>query len=200
MQPDTPPSRRSREDLLALAAQARADTLRLISAVIDQPAIATAISRAPWAPQQPAQPAILFNLRGQAAGQFRVDANNRCTIRYNQALLDRHDGDFLRRTVPHETAHYLAWLLHGRGIRPHGVEWQGIMHALGADASRCHPFDVSGLRARTLLQFDYHCGCAEHRLTSIRHRRIGDGARYLCRTCGEPLHPGRRPVTGNSPS
>lgn len=186
------PAPLSREVVLALARTAEEQTRRLIDGFLREPAIAAAIRRNPWATLGPGRPVIRFNLRGQSAGQFRIDAGG-CLIRYNLALLARHGEDFLRRTVPHETAHYLAWLLHGRGIRPHGEEWQAIMARLGADPSRCHQFDVSGLKARRLVHYDYHCGCADHRLTSIRHRRIREGMRYLCRTCGEPLRPGRRP-------
>lgn len=191
-EPAHPDALPSADALLALCRAAHAETLRLIGAVLDQPPAAAALRRATWAPRDPRQPAVRFDLRGKAAGQFRVDGANHCVIRYNLALLARHGEDFLRRTVPHETAHYLAFLLYGRGTRPHGAEWQGLMHSLGADASRCHSYDVSGLAARRLEHFDYHCGCSDHQLTSIRHGRILDGRAYLCRRCGEPLRPGRR--------
>jgi len=186
--------------LVALVNQARADTLRLIAAVLQQPAAARALRAATWAPPDPANPAIRFDLRGQAAGQFRIEQGNRCTIRYNPTLLARHGQDFLRRTVPHETAHYLAFLLHGHKLRPHGPQWQALMHSLGAEPSRCHQYDVSDLKARTLTRHDYHCACRDHELTSIRHRRIQAGTAYLCRTCGEPLRPGRREAKRRAPA
>lgn len=139
-------------------------------------------------------PLITFDLRGRSAGQCRVDAQGMATIRYNAALLVRHEPDFLAQTVPHEVAHYLAYLRFGRRIRPHGPEWQQIMHALGADPQRCHDFDISGLTARRLRRHPYHCRCGEHALTSIRHHRILRGARYVCRTCGEALRPGGPPA------
>jgi SprT protein len=135
-------------------------------------------------------PNILFDLRGQTAGQVRIDARGRGTIRYNPALLVRHGEEFLGRTVPHEVAHYVTFLQHGRGIRPHGPEWSRIVVALGGDAERCHRYDTDGLRARKTRWFSYHCRCGEQRLSSIRHNRIARGTRYLCRRCGELLRLG----------
>jgi SprT protein len=137
-----------------------------------------------------ATPRIRFDLRGQAAGQFRLGPGGEPVIRYNPALLVRHEAEFLAQTVPHEVAHYLAYVRFGRGIRPHGPEWQQIMHALGADPRRCHDFDVSGLATRRMRRHLYHCRCGEHALTSIRHHRILRGASYVCRTCGQSLRPG----------
>lgn len=142
-------------------------------------------------------PPIRFNLRGKSAGQLRIDPHGACTIRYNLALLDRHGEAFLRDTVPHETAHYVAYRLHGRSIRPHGREWQQIMQLFGADPSRCHDYDVSDLGTRRLRTYPYHCGCGTQQLSSIRHNRIARGQRYLCRRCGEALRPGAPPSGAN---
>ncbi len=178
MTPSPPPTHPA--GATSLATEARALTLKLL----EQAARAT--STAMHAPE------IRFDLRGQSAGQFRVDRAGHCLIRYNGALLTRHGADFLRRTVPHETAHYVAYRLYGRTIRPHGPEWQDIMRQFGARPDRCHGYDVSGLEARQVRLFPYHCGCSSHRLTSIRHNRVSRGQRYLCRRCGEPLMPGHK--------
>jgi SprT protein len=137
-----------------------------------------------------AQPPVRFDLRGQSAGQVRIDARGRGMIRYNAALLLRHGDDFLRQTVPHEVAHYVAYLHHGRAIRPHGPEWRQLVTALGGEPLRCHRYDIDGLRLRQTRWFLYHCRCGEHKLSSIRHNRISGGARYLCRRCGETLRAG----------
>ncbi|MEY6431432.1 SprT-like domain-containing protein [Thioalkalicoccus limnaeus] len=139
-------------------------------------------------------PAIRFDLLGQSAGQFRVDSQGRSTIRYNPILLRRYGEAFVHRTVPHETAHYLAYRVHGRRIRPHGPEWQALMRALGAEPTRCHDYDVSDLRARRMRYHHYHCACRDHRLSSIRRNKVLNGARYLCRYCGEALRPGPHPA------
>jgi SprT protein len=135
---------------------------------------------------------VRFDLRGQTAGQVRIQSRGGYLIRYNLELLRRGGDDFLARTVPHEVAHVLAHQHFGATIRPHGREWQSIMRALGAEPTRCHDYDVTGLAQRRLSYFDYHCGCTDHRLTSIRHNRIAKGQRYHCRRCGEPLQRGRR--------
>ncbi|WP_462320083.1 SprT family zinc-dependent metalloprotease [Halochromatium sp.] len=135
---------------------------------------------------------IRFDLRGKTAGQVRIRARGHYLIRYNLELLRRGGADFLSRTVPHEVAHVLAYHRHGHNIRPHGREWQQIMHQLGAEPTRCHDYDVSGLGARRLRYFDYHCGCMDHQLSSIRHNKAAKGQRYRCRRCGEPLRPGAR--------
>ncbi|NBC12078.1 MAG: hypothetical protein GVY09_01800 [Gammaproteobacteria bacterium] len=140
------------------------------------------------------RPRIVFDLRGRSAGQFRVDSRGYASIRYNPALLARHEVDFLAQTVPHEVAHYLAFLRFGRRIRPHGPQWQQLMRDLGADPRRCHDFDVSGLTARRVRRHPYHCRCGEHALTSIRHHRVLRGVSYVCRACGQALRPGRPPA------
>lgn len=170
--------------LTDLIAQAREQTLRLIEvAAADDPGGRQRFG---------ARPVIRFDLRGVTAGQLRIDQHGHCTIRYNPALLLRHGADFLARTVPHETAHFLAYRLHGRGIRPHGLEWQAIMRRLGADPTRCHDYDIEGLSARRLSYFDYHCDCRDHRLSTIRHNKVRRGTSYLCRQCGTSLRPGKR--------
>lgn len=179
--------------LCRLMQQAVASTQRLIAAGLaaqPRPASGAAARRRALVPPAPG---IRFDLRGRSAGQFRIDSQGRCTIRYNPTLLLRYGEEFLRSTVPHEVAHYLAYRLHGRQIRPHGPEWQALMHTLGADPSRCHDYDVSDLHARRLRYYTYRCGCSEHRLSSIRHNKVQAGTRYLCRRCGETLQPGPEP-------
>jgi SprT protein len=138
---------------------------------------------------------VQFDLRGQSAGQFRVDASGVAFIRYNRALLARHADAFLAQTLPHEVAHYLTYLRFGRRAQPHGQEWQQIMQSLGADPRRCHEFDVSGLKTRHVRRFVYHCRCGDQELTSIRHHRIQRGAGYTCRRCGQTLRPGSAPAS-----
>lgn len=139
---------------------------------------------------------IRFDLRGTAAGQARLLAPRRFLIRYHPLLLGRQPETFLARTVPHEVAHLVAFCRYGARVRPHGPEWRALMGFFGADATRCHDFDLTDVPRRSLQQFPYHCACREHRLTSIRHRRIQRGTRYRCPSCGEALRPGRRDSRG----
>jgi SprT protein len=135
----------------------------------------------------PAQ--IRFDLRGRAAGQFRSRDGRHCELRFNGELMLRHGERFLDRTVPHETAHLVAFRLHGPRVRPHGTEWQDIMRLFGAAPERCHDYDVGGLQTRRLRRYPYQCACRSHQLSSIRHQRVLRGQIYLCRSCGAVLRP-----------
>jgi SprT protein len=136
-------------------------------------------------------PIVRFDLRGRAAGQARTVEGNGSLVRYNPELLIRNPEDFLASTVPHETAHLVAFHLFGPRIKPHGHEWQSIMRLLGAEPRRCHDYDTDGLQTRRLTRYMYKCGCGSHQLTSIRHNRILDGRVYLCRQCGLALRRAR---------
>jgi SprT protein len=134
-------------------------------------------------------PEILFDLRGQAAGQARIAADRTTVIRFNQALLNANPKPFLAQTVPHEVAHLVAFHVFGLRIRPHGPEWQSVMMLFDAHPQRCHSFALEEAPRRRLAQHTYHCGCRAHTLSSIRHNRVRRGQRYYCRVCGQLLVP-----------
>jgi SprT protein len=131
---------------------------------------------------------IRFDLRGTSAGQARMRNGSSPIIRYNATLLRLHPTEFIVETVPHEVAHVVAFVKHGPRIRPHGPEWQAVMRHFGVEPSRCHRYDVSRLRTRSLQRFLYRCSCGTHEISSIRHNRIcREGTVYLCRRCRQPL-------------
>ncbi|WP_165741737.1 SprT-like domain-containing protein [Candidatus Thiosymbion oneisti] len=134
-----------------------------------------------------ATPSVRFDLRGTSAGQVRVTDGGDCLIRYNARLLERHPWAFLSQTIPHETAHLVAFSLFGPQVPPHGREWRAIMVLFGATPERCHHYRVDGLQVRHLRRYDYRCACRIHQLTSIRHNRVRSGQLYRCRQCGQPL-------------
>lgn len=138
-------------------------------------------------------PDVRFDLRGKAAGQVRLVPGMVWQVRYNAALMAREPDAFLAQTVPHEVAHLIAFALHGRGIRPHGDEWQAVMRHLGAEPTRCHRFAVDDLPTRRLRRFEYHCPCRAHQLSSTRHHRALAGQTYYCVACRGPLVPGPAP-------
>lgn len=135
---------------------------------------------------------IRFDLRGRAAGQARYGGPGPWVIRYNPVLLRENPERFMAETIAHEVAHVVAYARHGHRIRPHGPEWRAIMEHFGAAPERCHGYDVSRVPGRATRLFPYHCGCANHQLSSIRHHRVLAGRIYLCRHCAAPLRPGRR--------
>ncbi len=130
---------------------------------------------------------IRFDLRGKTAGMVVFPGMRKPYIRYNPDLLLGNRESFLDQTIPHEVAHLVARRLHGSGIRPHGREWRQLMNFFQADPVRCHNYDMSGIRCRAMRQYSYSCGCRQHQLSAIRHKRILNGQTYLCRRCGESL-------------
>lgn len=130
---------------------------------------------------------VLFDLKGKAAGMYRVKKTER-VIRYNPYIFARYFNENLTTTVPHEVAHYVVDILYGmRHTSPHGKEWRGIMAMLDADASVTCEFDLTGLPGKQYKRFTYACPCRQHEFTSIRHNRVLKGMRYSCRRCKQTL-------------
>jgi SprT protein len=130
---------------------------------------------------------VRFDLRGCNAGMASFTPGGPPEIRYNRTLLAENPDGFVARTVPHEVAHVVARTLFGATIRPHGTEWKALMSWFGAEASRCHDYDVTRAQIRRLQRFLYRCACRRHWLTSIRHNRALAGQTYYCRACKQPL-------------
>ena len=115
---------------------------------------------------------VKFDLKGRAAGMYKVQAGQR-QLRFNPYLFARYFADNFSNTIPHEVAHYLVDILHGiKQVRPHGQEWQYVMHTLGAKPQRTHQFDMQGIPQRQYQRFDYQCACKIYQLTSRRHNMI----------------------------
>ena len=131
---------------------------------------------------------VHFNLRGRAAGMYRVRGSER-EIRYNPYLFAKYFDDNLTNTVPHEVAHYIIDCCYGlRRVRPHGREWQQLMLKLGAEPEVTCRYDLSGVPQRRQQRFEYRCECRSHQLTTIRHNKVQRGnASYLCKVCRQPL-------------
>ena len=131
---------------------------------------------------------VLFDLRGRAAGMYRVKANQK-VIRYNPFIFAKYFTDNFNETIPHEVAHYVTDELYGlRQIRPHGNEWKAVMQVFGVEARRTANYDLSGIPQRQHKTYTYQCACQRYELTSRRHNKIRRGAgHYLCRACGDKL-------------
>lgn len=132
------------------------------------------------------KPYVRMDLRGTTAGQAWPSKN---MLRFNAMLYAQNSEHFLHHTVAHEVAHLLAYELFGRGIKPHGKEWQGIMERVfKVPAERCHQYDTQ--KSRTTRQWDYQCGCQGKiiKLSAVRHNRMIRGTTvYRCVRCNEPL-------------
>ena len=113
-------------------------------------------------------------------------------IELNAVYLRSEPEAMVRETLAHELAHLLVFHLHPRRrLAPHGSLWRTVMREwLGVEPERTHRFPTDGVRARRQRRWRYRCGCAEHDLTTVRHRRIQEGAAaYRCRHCRGPLEP-----------
>jgi len=130
---------------------------------------------------------ILFDLRGRAAGMFKVVGPRRC-IRYNPWIFGKYFEENLRDTVPHEVAHFIVHEAHGRRAKPHGVQWQALMACFGADAGVTFDLDLDGIPQRRQRTHPYRCDCRTHEVSTTRHNRILKGVgRYHCRFCDGSL-------------
>lgn len=132
---------------------------------------------------------ISFDLKGRAAGMYRVKNNVRL-IRYNPYLFAKYFDDNVAETVPHEVAHYITEKLYGIGrVRPHGNEWGEVMRAFGIESKRVgHRYDMQGVPVRVHRRYAYRCRCATHNVTTRRHKQMKSGmAEFLCRRCGESI-------------
>ena len=131
-----------------------------------------------------------FDLKGRVAGMYRRKQNQR-VIRYNPYLFAKYFEDSLTSTVPHEVAHYVTDMIFTGGRyqpRPHGKEWQEVMQAFGADASRTCDYDLEGIPTRVHQRHGYQCACMTHEIASRRHSKIlRKKARYYCKKCHEEL-------------
>lgn len=129
---------------------------------------------------------VRCDLRGASAGQLRMYRDGSLVIRYNLAMAAQQPEVFVAETVPHEVAHLVTHICHGK-VLPHGREWRGVMRWFGFDApQRCHTFHQpdGGRRQR---RWTYLCNCREHQLSTTRHNRARRGLAYICQACGSPL-------------
>jgi SprT protein len=132
-------------------------------------------------------PPVDVNIKGCCAGRARLA---QWAISYNYELFIQNQQEFIERTVPHEVAHMIVYQVFGREAsrRHHGRYWKMVMNRIGAKhIERCHSYDTSRVHnphSKQARNFVYKCGCKEHILTSIRHRRIiQQGQKYFCRAC-----------------
>ena len=133
---------------------------------------------------------ILFDLKGRAAGMYKVHNRDR-VIRYNPYLFAKYFDDNITTTVPHEVAHYVVDILYGaHRVRPHGAEWQQVMLTLGAEPTVTGQYDLSGIPTRRQQRHRYRCACTKHNIRTARHNKILRGkAHYYCRSCKSKLMP-----------
>ncbi len=131
---------------------------------------------------------IRFDIKGKCSGMYRSNTRGK-VIRYNPYIFAKYYEDNLRNTVPHEVAHYVAHSAAGKKrIKPHGKEWQSIMHHFGCKPTVTSNYDLSGIPIKRQQTFLYHCRCNQHLLTITRHKKIiQQKTEYFCRKCKAKL-------------
>ncbi|MFO8005866.1 SprT-like domain-containing protein [Thioalkalivibrio sp.] len=130
-------------------------------------------------------PEIRLDLRGRAAGQWRVKDGVE-TLRFNPEAFIRDWHAHFPATVAHEVAHSIVYRRFGlKAVPPHGSEWRKVMAELGFPPLVTHRTPLSGRRSRVYI---YKCECRSHRLGPRRHHLIRQrGYQYACRDCGGRL-------------
>ena len=114
-------------------------------------------------------------------------------VRIHPALFEAENAELFREVVCHEAAHVAAYLIHGRGIRPHGREWKGLVVAAGYPArARMDPRRLSGgvqeaLRPKKL----YRHRCLDCGAVRMARRRCSS---WRCRGCWDAGLPGELEV------
>lgn len=123
-------------------------------------------------------PAITCSLKRSCAGRAGMER-----IKLHERFI-MTEGDYIHQVVGHEVAHYIVLNIWGRGVRPHGRQWQAVMGLFGLTPLVRHGYDVSFVRP-----YVYACGCSQtHRLSARVHGNIrGRRRRYLCADCGKDL-------------
>lgn len=136
-------------------------------------------------------PNIVFKKRGTTAG---TASYTKWEVDYNMELLSENVEEFIARTVPHEVAHLVDFLLHpanftGPKRSVHGKTWKNVMRKFGVkDISRCHSYNTSNVSTRrNSVSYSYTCKTCgkEMKLGPKRHEKMARGqARYWMRGCG----------------
>ncbi|MCC4831654.1 SprT family zinc-dependent metalloprotease [Shewanella sp. 10N.7] len=128
------------------------------------------------------RPIVQFTLRGKSAGTAHLQLNK---LRFNPVLLEENSTEFIEQVVPHEISHLLSYQLFGR-VKPHGVEWQRIMHQVyNVPAHTTHQLNTQSVAGK---QFEYYCACGPVQLSIKRHNKVlRNQTQYRCKNCSQVL-------------
>jgi SprT protein len=130
---------------------------------------------------------IIFKRSGTTGGHSHY---GRRELMFQLDLAEHNQEDFLKRTVPHEVAHYVqravyGYSRNGKKVMPHGTEWKYIMrNVYHLNPDRCHTYDTSVTTTRKRARdFKWSCDCKIHNVTSNIHNKMLRGQRRRCITC-----------------
>jgi SprT protein len=136
-------------------------------------------------------PVITYDLAGPCAGLAGIEHKKKTTMRLNHHFLHHYDWRFIDEIVPHEMCHLGTWLAYGLKVKPHGVEWYGMMDDIGVDVIEpYHEYDLRKTKIRYHTKHLYKCmSChAHHFETASEHNYIKARHKYAhCTLCGRRL-------------
>ncbi len=102
-------------------------------------------------------------------------------IRISPMIWERATLVQRRETIIHEACHIVAFHLHGKEIRPHGIEWQQAMENCGVEPVRCHNIPLIGINHFHVRE----CPKAERCIVSRKDfAALKRGGLLHCTICG----------------
>lgn len=132
-------------------------------------------------------PTILFTKRGTIAGTAIC---NQWTVNFNPILLMENQEDFIARTVPHEVAHLIDYIINPHNHKStivygrdnnfrrskrnvHGADFKFIMEYVleTDDSTRCHNYDTTNSRVKKSTSYNYRCTCGCGTVTTLGAKR-----------------------------
>jgi predicted SprT family Zn-dependent metalloprotease len=130
-------------------------------------------------------PTIYFDCVGTRGGYQK-----RNELHFNPELLVQNFERYLNTTVPHETAHYVQWIVFpnslNNGVRRqiHGREWKSIMYLFGIkNPERCHSYDITNVKRRVFKRTPVYCSCSVHEVTNHVINKLQQGKSFSCLKC-----------------
>jgi len=111
-------------------------------------------------------------------------------ITLNPALTSHENSELTMEVLCHEAAHLAAYILHGKGHRPHGKEWKALVSAAGfAPRVRIPGEEVAHLaKSRRRARFEYLHLCLDCRSV---YRALRTDRRWRCKSCSSSGKEGR---------
>lgn len=131
---------------------------------------------------------FIWKRNGTTAG-YCYHSPSKKTLMFQLDIAEANEEDFLVNTVPHEVAHYIQFEQYGYKQTPHGKFWKYVMrYVMGISPERCHSYDTSNIKKRTITRVQYDCSCRSRMYTMTKHNRIVKGRKsYVCLICRTPV-------------
>jgi len=132
---------------------------------------------------------VEFGLTGKVAGYFCCKGvSGKVTsakLKFNLGMAVDNEDEF-KSTIPHEIAHYVVRLEHGK-VKPHGNIWKNVMLELGENPKRTHNYKVTAENHKR-TPYRYTCKCGKDFYVSrIKHLRVQKKNTTYCKNCKHSL-------------